>query len=415
MEKFKAWAGTQQKGCATDSVFNQLFCFIFFLNRINRIAKPNWTVFDISLASTGEFIGQVLHQMHNDKPGCTKPIENHLHLKKTVMEALKIDAIFCKKKDDDNDTCWMEERISSKAGKNVWSMWAICMWIPDKKEKNNLKENAGLERAEKIVGPLNKHGQSQKFDFPTSCVIAGDMAPDKSEEPAHVADFLITDDTFKVIEMAAKNALKKEALKDKNKHTSTICTRLSSFAQWLGPEEGHKGGLQLPEMSKRDTSQEGLWGQNDTEFAAGGPPHGRHLGQQGRVPEEEPPACSAADTSKGLSVAVNRSSQLRDQSCSSNVAGLLCEGGWLTLLSCWAFSTQSPSASKDTQGFREQARIHMKANGLEWAIAQILASSQQGPCHGPKLPDDKQGSLGIASQPASGRGEELFNLNPVHQ
>jgi hypothetical protein len=28
-------------------------------------------------------------------------------------------------------------------------------------------------------------------------------------------------------------------------------------------------------MSKRDTSQEGLWGQTDTEFAAGGLPTGQ--------------------------------------------------------------------------------------------------------------------------------------------
>jgi hypothetical protein len=68
--------------------------------------------------------------------------------------------------------------------------------------------------------------------------------------------------------------------------TGPICTRLSSFAQWLGPEEGRKGGLQLPEMPKRGTSQEGLWGQNDTELAAGGLPHGpgRHLGQQHVAP-----------------------------------------------------------------------------------------------------------------------------------
>jgi hypothetical protein len=57
----------------------------------------------------------------------------------------------------------------------------------------------------------------------------------------------------------------------------------------------------------------------------------------------------------------------------STFAGLLCEGGWLALLLCQLFGTQSPSALKNTQGFREQARIHMKANGSERAIAQILA------------------------------------------
>jgi hypothetical protein len=49
------------------------------------------------------------------------------------------------------------------------------------------------------------------------------MAPDKSEEPARVADFLIVDDTFKVLEMAVKNMPKKEALKDKNEHIMNAC------------------------------------------------------------------------------------------------------------------------------------------------------------------------------------------------
>jgi hypothetical protein len=79
--------------------------------------------------------------------------------------------------------------------------------------------------------------------------------------------------------------------------SDTICTRLSSFAQWLGPEEGRTHAEQLPrDAQEGSTSQEGLWGQIDTELAAGRPPHGsgRHLGQQGRVPKEELLACSAA-------------------------------------------------------------------------------------------------------------------------
>jgi hypothetical protein len=34
-------------------------------------------------------------------------------------------------------------------------------------------------------------------------------------------------------------------------------------------------GINCPEMSKRDASQEGLWGQIDTEFAAGSLPMGQ--------------------------------------------------------------------------------------------------------------------------------------------
>jgi hypothetical protein len=34
-------------------------------------------------------------------------------------------------------------------------------------------------------------------------------------------------------------------------------------------------GINCPETSKRDTSQEGLWGQIDTEFAAGSLPAGQ--------------------------------------------------------------------------------------------------------------------------------------------
>jgi hypothetical protein len=41
--------------------------------------------------------------------------------------------------------------------------------------------------------------------------------------------------------------------------------------------------------------------------------------------------------------------------------GLLCEGGWLALLSCQTLGAQCPNAPKDAQGLREQARTHTKA------------------------------------------------------
>jgi hypothetical protein len=43
----------------------------------------------------------------------------------------------------------------------------------------------------------------------------------------------------------------------------------------LGPEEGEHTGSNHPETSKRDTSQEGLWGQINTEFAARSLPVGQ--------------------------------------------------------------------------------------------------------------------------------------------
>jgi hypothetical protein len=50
--------------------------------------------------------------------------------------------------------------------------------------------------------------------------------------------------------------------------------------------------------------------------------------------------------------------------------GLLCERGWLALLSCQTFGMQSPSASKNTQGLREQAWTHTKAQRIGVGIAQ---------------------------------------------
>jgi hypothetical protein len=84
---------------------------------------------------------------------------------------------------------------------------------------------------------------------------------------------------------------------------------------------------------------------------------------------------------KGLQCSQSIASSCETTLFKPTFAGLLCEGGWLALLSCQMFGTQSPSVLKGAQGFREQARIHMKANESEWAIAQILTlpSKPAGP------------------------------------
>jgi hypothetical protein len=164
---------------------------------------------------------------------------------------------------------------------------------------------------------------------------------------------------------------------------STICTRLSSLAQWMCLEEGQHTRIELPEAPKRGASQEGLWGQIDTEFAARRPPHGsgRHLGQQGRVPKEEPLACSAAVPQKGLTVAVNRSSQVMRPLFKSTFAGLLCEGSWLALLSCQMFGTQSPSVLKDAWGLQRAGADPRESQRIGVGIEQILTlpSKPAGP------------------------------------
>jgi hypothetical protein len=62
---------------------------------------------------------------------------------------------------------------------------------------------------------------------------------------------------------------------------------------------------------------------------------------------------------------------------------------------------------------REQARTHMKANGLELELHKSWScqASRQGLHHGPKLPNNKQGGLGIACRPATGQDVELLNSN----
>jgi hypothetical protein len=57
----------------------------------------------------------------------------------------------------------------------------------------------------------------------------------------------------------------------------------------------------------------------------------------------------------------------------------------------------------------------MKANGseLESRKSWSCQARRQGPCHGHKLLSNKQGRLGIARQPASGRDMELHDSNSV--
>jgi hypothetical protein len=173
-----------------------------------------------------------------------------------------------------------------------------------------------------------------------------------------------------------------------------------------------------PEISKRDTSQEGLWGQIDTELAAGRPPRGsgRHLGQQGRVPKEEPLACSAAAPSKGLTVAVNRSPQVMRPVLQLKPMQVCFVRGLGSPCSQARCSAHKAPISKRTLGTSgEQARSHVKANGSELGSCKSWScqASQQGPCHGLKPLSNKQGRLGAARKPASGQDVELHNSNSV--
>jgi hypothetical protein len=127
-------------------------------------------------------------------------------------------------------------------------------------------------------------------------------------------------------------------------------------------------GCNFPETPKRDASQEGLWGQIDTELAAGGPPRGsgRHLGQQGRVPKEELLAHSAAVPLKGaffaaqLVVSVVRpvSSSLPMQVCFVGGLGSPCsQAGHL--------ACKAPVSKRMLGTSGEQVRSHVKASGSE--------------------------------------------------
>jgi hypothetical protein len=172
-------SATQATGVGTDETALKrlkLACVLSeFGKKIKKKEEPVSSGFQVgserfrcTMAATGELIGQVLRQVHNDKPGHAKPIENHLRLKKTAMEALETDAVFHKREEGDDGARWAEERTSNKAGKTAWSVWAICMWVPGEEEKNSLKESASFEWAEKIIRALNKRGKSQKLNFPTS-------------------------------------------------------------------------------------------------------------------------------------------------------------------------------------------------------------------------------------------------------
>jgi hypothetical protein len=157
-----------------------------------------------------------------------------------------------------------------------------------------------------------------------------------------------------------------------------VCTRLSSFAQWLGPEEGQQRRVELPEMSKRDPSQEGLWGQNRTEPAAGWPPRGsgRHPGQQGRVPKEELPACSAADHLNGLPVAVIDESQVARLVPAVKHCRPALRGGMVSLaLMPKVWHTMPQSAEACSQLLRASESRH----GSTWKPERAQSSNRANP------------------------------------
>jgi hypothetical protein len=74
-----------------------------------------------------------------------------------------------------------------------------------------------------------------------------------------------------------------------------------------------------------------------------------------------------------------------------------------------------PVSSRMPRDSRESAWTHMEANGseLESRKPWSCQAHRQGLRHGPKLPGGKQGGLGIASQPATGRDMELRDSNSV--
>jgi hypothetical protein len=92
-------------------------------------------------------------------------------------------------------------------------------------------------------------------------------------------------------------ATKVPQVKDPNR----VCTRLSSWTQWLGSGGNNKGGLHFQRdpggiQAKRASENRKL-----TEPAPGKPPcgSGRHLGQQSEFQGQELLGCSAANHSKG--------------------------------------------------------------------------------------------------------------------
>jgi hypothetical protein len=185
------------------------------LNRINRVAKPNSAVFGVLLASDvrawkactmaamGEFVRQVTHRAFNGKPGCAKLVENHLHLKKSAVEALNIDEIFCKKKVGDDGARWKEERDSVKI---CCSAWAAFIWISDKEEKKNLdgdtrhlwgrKDRSHIQQVWKVQQVRLRELAHRRW----RC-----GARRRREEPACVAGFLVIGNTFKVVEQGVED------------------------------------------------------------------------------------------------------------------------------------------------------------------------------------------------------------------
>jgi hypothetical protein len=98
-----------------------------------------------------------------------------------------------------------------------------------------------------------------------------------------------------------------------------------------------------------------------------------------------------------------------DRSCMKFDAGLLCEGGWLALLSCWVglhFPSLQKPAGNHKGAWRAATDPHecrvshaKKLNGSECNPGTDQACGH-GPCSGFQMPDNKQGSLGVPSRPA---------------
>jgi hypothetical protein len=76
---------------------------------------------------------------------------------------------------------------------------------------------------------------------------------------------------------------------------------------------------------------------------------------------------------------------------------------------------KAPVSSRTLRDSREPAGTQTKANGseLESRKSWSCQASQQGLRHGPKPLSNKQGRLGIARQPATGRDMELWDSNSV--
>jgi hypothetical protein len=75
-------------------------------------------------------------------------------------------------------------------------------------------------------------------------------------------------------------------------------------------------------------------------------------------------------TQMGFLLQQSMSLKLWDRSLQSNIAGLLCEGSWLALLSCQRFGTQCPSLQKSAASCLGPQRAgmdpHESPTEMEW-------------------------------------------------